>query len=496
MLIPNFLQKLPILNAISEESFHRRNKSSSALDLRESTTPKLEPLQPLPEHQSTPNIKPGELSPEIVQILNGAAPEEEKDCDPILCRAIETLSQCREEEPKNAVEMIEEKIKNKHVGILMNDYSNFQVAKRFHDENLKHQPLPDVVDDPVFKALASNKDPYPGKALNVQPNASAIGWKPSGAPGPTKCSKVKVYRPKTSLEKSKSMGKIDTRPKTCDPKKDKNFGPIDLAICWDLAPEEKPRRSLHIDGSGGGEAPSVFAVVRPEEREICVAGSPQAVATHVATSVDENNVGTLPPKIGQKVDPNPKRVTNRSAIMAQVKPVNDSPAPSYHSLSPESAEVARNHPKTAWTNHDTSKELSERLKELEETSRKQGNTPISRTKSTPNLAPKKCEGSNCGTESSTDKKSYKEHKMAFKAGMPQIGHTPQPQPTKSVKMPKMRPPYAKKNYAISTLIPPFSLWPDHHGQEYPEHWRLASVYQHSYKPVDKIRKPLLASVYQ
>lgn len=492
------------------------------MDLRAGTPSKLEPLQPLPERQSTPNIPPGTLDEDIKEILSENEQKIVKPESPVLCRAIESLQKSENEEEqkkeniKKDLEVPMVSDKKKYGGPLIHDYSAFQVAKRFHDENLKHQPLPDVVDDPVFKALASNKDPFPGNGLDIQPNAAAIGWKGSGAPGPTKCSKIKVYRPKTAAVKAKSMTRLDGRPKTCDPQKEKRFAPIDLAICWDLAPEEKPRTSQHIDGSGGGEAPSMFAVVRPEDREMFVAGSPQAVATHVATSVNENNVGTLPPQIGEKIQKPPRRVTNKSAIMTQVKPVDGSPGPSLHSLSPESAEIARKNPKTAWSNNDTSKELSERLHELEEhsknsrknSSRTSASSSLSKQKhhrSTPNLATtncqrkKQCEGSNCGTDSTGEKKSKdpkEEYKMAFKAGMPTSGHSPPPQPTKPLKIPKMRPPYAKKNYAISTLIPPFSLWPDHHGQEYPEHWRLASVYQHSYKPVDSRRKPLLASVFQ
>lgn len=93
-----------------------------------------------------------------------------------------------------------------------------------------------------------------------------------------------------------------------------------------------------------------------------------------------------------------------------------------------------------------------------------------------------------------------EYKMAFKAGKPNsLGSSEKTSESSSnsktsVRVPKMRDPYGKKSYAIPTLAPPFSRWHDTSG--YPEHWRLASVYQHAYKPPGPKRRPLLPSVYQ
>jgi hypothetical protein len=89
-----------------------------------------------------------------------------------------------------------------------------------------------------------------------------------------------------------------------------------------------------------------------------------------------------------------------------------------------------------------------------------------------------------------------EYKLAFKAGKPSSASRPQTAAAKQVRVPKPRAPFAKRSYSIDTLRPPFSLWPEHTGQGYPEHWRLASVYQHAYKPIETRRKSLLASVYQ
>lgn len=63
--------------------------------------------------------------------------------------------------------------------------------------------------------------------------------------------------------------------------------------------------------------------------------------------------------------------------------------------------------------------------------------------------------------------------------------------------PKPRQPYAKKNYVIDTLAPPFSCWRGGAGQGgYPDFWRLSSVYQQAYKPIHQRKRPLLETVYK
>ncbi|CAF4842586.1 unnamed protein product [Pieris macdunnoughi] len=93
-------------------------------------------------------------------------------------------------------------------------------------------------------------------------------------------------------------------------------------------------------------------------------------------------------------------------------------------------------------------------------------------------------------------KTKEDYKFAFKAGNPNSIQSTNSNDSKGVKMPKMRHPYTKKSYTIPTLAPPFSIWRDANATGYPEHWRLASVYQHAYKPPEQRRKPLINSVYQ
>lgn len=107
-----------------------------------------------------------------------------------------------------------------------------------------------------------------------------------------------------------------------------------------------------------------------------------------------------------------------------------------------------------------------------------------------------------------------EYKTAFKAGIPKSNSSGTctsfdsgidmvsnsssiPCIKTALKIPKPRNPFAKKNYSISTLNPPFACFKGGAGQGgYPEHWRLASVYQHAYKPIEYRKRPLLQTVFQ
>lgn len=391
---------------------------------------------------------------------------------------------------------------------------------------------------------------HPGMGLNVDPRAAAVGVKGYGAPGPTQCSKLKVYRPKTAVNLKRRESHEVVRPKTSQPSRKEHMSEIELALCWDykpVNPADEPKRSPHIDGSNGSAAPAVFAMVHqpspsPEE----IRPSPRPIPMHSRTE---------------------KRISVESL----------------KSVSRESAERARSRPKTAWGSDDgKSKMFQDRLKRLQERSNpsavmdiinnnQENNSPNilpgetrkssasshahhSRRKSlsgqgsvksselnsqklmkekhyqsSPNLTTageqtngkngknrllnsRPCMACDMKTTSSVDeaKKTKSDYKMAFKAGKPNNGNghhdsantsqelssTSSRQQTKHLTVPKMKAPFAKKSYSIGTLAPPFSFWPGTTGQDYPEHWRLASVYQHSFKPVELRRKPLLQSVFQ
>lgn len=107
-----------------------------------------------------------------------------------------------------------------------------------------------------------------------------------------------------------------------------------------------------------------------------------------------------------------------------------------------------------------------------------------------------CELKNVSLKDERPKKD--EFKMAFKAGVPQkyVSNTSCYKNARfNFNVPKPKDPYSNKNYAICSLAPPFSLQKDKR-QDYPEHWRLATVYQHSYKPIHARKRPLLATVFK
>jgi len=111
-------------------------------------------------------------------------------------------------------------------------YDKFALAKRLHAENLQHQPLPDRVDDSVFKRE------YRTCSAN--------------------CKYIAAHEDRANKKKAEDYSFGPTlgckEPKTR----------MDLAICWEtpVDPVYEPHRSTHIDGSEGGSAPAIFAMIQ------------------------------------------------------------------------------------------------------------------------------------------------------------------------------------------------------------------------------------------
>ncbi|XP_057662232.1 uncharacterized protein LOC130897412 [Diorhabda carinulata] len=146
--------------------------------------------------------------------------------------------------------------------------SNFNLAKKLHKENLEHNPLPDTLTDAIYRRMVMQRQ---GKVSEGQDEhfATGVGWKGYPGYGPTRCTKLKIYRPKTSgPPKDESICSFDRKWRFIRQAK---VTPMDLAICWDLTPEnpkDEPDRTKHIDGSNGSAAPAVFSLVHtPKEEE-------------------------------------------------------------------------------------------------------------------------------------------------------------------------------------------------------------------------------------
>lgn len=129
-------------------------------------------------------------------------------------------------------------------------FHNFQTAKKMAQENLDHQPLPDAVLDKKFTELQAMGALDQDDALGF--NVTGVGYKGYKV-GPTQCTKLKVYRPKTcgvipkNVDKS-TMSHLENGEEI---KLDPKLGPMDLAIRWDYRPKKgrEPKLPRHIDGS-------------------------------------------------------------------------------------------------------------------------------------------------------------------------------------------------------------------------------------------------------
>lgn len=394
--------------------------------------------------------------------------------------------------------------------------SNFQIAKQLHRENLQHTPLPDTVDDTFYRALQTKRMPHSGKGLNVgPPGVSAVGYKGYGPPGPSQCSKLRVYRPKTAVqtEQRKQLEEeLPRRPSTG------RISDMQLAICWDLKPpreEDEPRPSPHIDGSNGSAAPAVFALVHQpaadqSTKDKCKAKedyeTSEGIRQGCSTTEGCETSGHCDTKqdCGIKDD----HVTKKQCGTKEGCNTPPDKSESVFTMLPKSAwgETKENSSPNVKSAHKrrSSVEAGARTSAALERRKEHQSSPTLMTSHRPVkrlLGSRPC----VACELKPRPPQYRprsEYKMAFKAGKPSNSFDsgssirPQTAAAKQVRVPKPRTPFAKRSYSIDTLTPPFSLWPGRTGQGYPEHWRLASVYQHAYKPVETRRKPLLASVYQ
>ncbi|CAK1582846.1 unnamed protein product [Parnassius mnemosyne] len=415
---------------------------------------------------------------------------------------------------------------------------NFQFAKKMHVGNLEHQPLPDTLGYRNLTKVAEHRD----SDIVVKPYA--IGWKGYGASGPTCCTKMRVHRPKTcDPKKTETVDEQKQRPSTSaldlGGKYKKPMSLMDLAICWDFRPDDpklEPSPPKHIDGSNGSKAPAVFTMVHTPKEEI------QNTTGHTFPIFNQNriveDVGHHPVPYFEKDMTKEKRkdtcdvqyCSQHNSNEKNIKSISSSRksstsakndkcdgvhgcgTPSATSRSSDSKRPDQLQSiKDAW-NSDTGKKSNfdinrnrNSLESYEKTPLAQGklhqSSPIesvskhSKDNSLNNVKHKHCISCN-GVKIFKDKKQKEDYKFAFKAGNPNSVQSISSTDTKSIKMPKMRHPYTKKSYTIPTLAPPFSIWRDANATGYPEHWRLASVYQHAYKPPDQRRKPLIDSVYQ
>lgn len=304
---------------------------------------------------------------------------------------------------------------------------------------------------------------------------------------------------------------------------------MELAICWDYTPPnplDEPKQSAHIDGSEDVVAPAIFSVVKtPRPIDDPATGRSAGVFAHTAGEegfFDKDIMLRNKNYFSTRLEQNTDRVCKCSAnsrshsasrkgsLQERMQAANRSKSSPNLSVMVQPSEtsvresiIVCNYNKE---HYHYRPEPTKRHRTAAATGKK--HTCCGRTRPM-----RLCEQNLQRLNQHAGEPKPNEFKAAFKAGAVKsqssgfcssLDHTSNGSTgtateftTKVFKIPKPRQPYAKKNYTIDTLAPPFACWKGGAGQGgYPEHWRLASVYQHAYKPIDQRKRPLLATVFQ
>lgn len=405
-------------------------------------------------------------------------------------------------------------------------FHNFQTAKKMAQENLDHQPLPDAILDKNYTELQAQGDPNPGLGLDVQLTTTGIGYKGYKV-GPTQCTKLKVYRPKTCgvlpkhLDKSTMSDPLDGEAiKTVGPK----IGPMDLAIRWDYRPKNRePKLPKHIDGTND-VVNAVFTLVQqvPEKENLLQFERAEGVFHNTQGEIDFFDRDL----ILKRQDYQQKYEKGRECTCG-------TDVASFANVPGSESITRKNRPKT--TKSDSAVYMTN------------GSSAI-RCKSSPNLSmlanPRSGEAPSITSaldmtrtvpinhlprETNEQKKVVKQSRYAHQTiprlchqmrsdyermmkkyfvtndmlqldennNCPIITETPPNNKPKVIYVPRPKQPYKKKNYQIDSLAPPFSSWTGR-GDEFPNHLRLASIYQQAYKPkqVESRKRRFLQSIHR
>ncbi|XP_037934217.1 uncharacterized protein LOC119668696 isoform X2 [Teleopsis dalmanni] len=376
-------------------------------------------------------------------------------------------------------------------------YANFELAKRMHSENLDHQPLPDCVADLAYRKLQISGG-QPGLGLEIDPVATGVGMKSYKA-GPTHCTKLKVYRPKTCGVVPRSYN-LTGSPLYISADQNKKMSAMDLAICWDytpLNPNDEPQRAMHIDGSNDSAGPAVFTHVKTPREDVATStGRSAGVFNNTlgeASFFDKDILSRKTDFIGKNLDKDdncvcdsndfdiPHRSHSVSNILNQTMPPRYSKQ--YQSTSSDMTQQKLKALRKKYLGTDDGGPIC--LTEATEPAcKRSGFFRRARSRLCHKVAP---QSACCPTNNFETRYPCK---SIFRIGNTKYNRA-------VLVIPRPRNPYKRKNYSIDTLVPPFTSYQGGAGQGgYPEHWRLASVYQHAYKPLAQRRKPLLQTVYK
>ncbi|XP_017891942.1 uncharacterized protein LOC108632119 [Ceratina calcarata] len=283
-------------------------------------------------------------------------------------------------------------------------YDHFAIAKKLHAENLEHQPLPDKVDDSVFK-------------------------RPEGCCCDLSSKKCCDCCMKEVEARYANLSKRCEPALGCKEPKSK----MDLAICWEtpIDPVYESPKPVHIDGSDGGLAPAIFTLVQHDSL---------AKATIHSGTARSNN--------GRSI-----------SCQDQSRQANDTRVD----------ENREEHKRSAKCCCDC---LCKGLNGVNISKK-------SEMKEQPRRAPfRKCIA--CGTKNMGDDPRLIKSAVGLALGTEKPGNI-QDKGANKMMVPKPRTPFAKRSFCIDTLAPPFNVVNKTRDADFPEHWRLMSVYQQSYK---------------
>jgi hypothetical protein len=304
-----------------------------------------------------------------------------------------------------------------------------------------------------------------------------------------------VYRPKTCGVIPTTLSDTDKldRPKTTLRKP--NAQPMDLAIGWEYRTKNEPKSAVYMDGSKPSVAPPIFEIVQnPKEINLPKVVHTGGVFSNTLGEEDffERDIIRQHNEYTKNYD-----VTNRCKCGNRFKSGDRGKKPS----SGELPEVNRNGSRNGSSSKKSPKPKSPDMRIVSAEPRMLTPEDAKRDNKIPRI---------CHTINYGDNLIFrvKNEICAFKAGVPQSNASgtcssfdsgismtsPHKGEKKKLHIPKPRNPYTKKNYVIDTLAPPFALLKE--GSGYPDYWRLVSVYQTAYKPMEKRQYPLLKTVYQ
>lgn len=341
--------------------------------------------------------------------------------------------------------------------------------------NQKHHILADAVD--LSQCNGTSKSQWLDAEAKINTWIPAVGCKLFQSPGPTQCSKLKIFRPKTTINQAERKESVcEKRPKTAP--RNKRLSEMDLAIYWDVstpvskATDALPSPEAKNDSTLSVIAPAEEAIKSDEPEKQTIPAAPEAIDTIHDEIISTSRKHSLSNSTSgsQRKEETRKSISNLSAATSdRAKPtsLSDVRCRKKYASAPNLVNIGV---QVNPSNFRTTARICEACNVIPSRNK----LPIT---------------------------SAEPYKLAFKAGMPNTMTVDDRtlerlHKARHLIVPKPKMPYTKKSYSIGTLMPPFSVWPRAAGQDYPDHWRLVSVYQHSYKPLETRKAPLIKTVFQ